>query len=484
MMKFLKDSYNGIFVVLLKPYLPKGRTLAVLVGGVLIGLLWAYALSPTVYYDADPRSLHQSWQDEWVKLLADRYAVTNTADISANITDLLSRVDDPQGIVDRLIATPGEEANVQKLQAIRPFAVQAEATAVQAPQPSALGNILPFIIAPIVVIILGSIVVVVWGMFIYPNLFEPLLNRSAKVSPEVAQERKARVETQKLMESKKTDFTATTNFGPPLMQKMSNYTPGFGTYDESYTIEDEQERFLGECGALISETIGTGDPAKAAAIEVWLFDKDDFVRTVTKVFASEYAFNDPAMRSKLEAKGDLVLAQPGATVTMETNTLRLQARIVDMQYGTGPLPPNSYFDKMTIELAAWRKEASGAPAATPIPQQPVAAAQPIPQQTASYQPPAPTPQPYQPPAAPTYQPPAPTPQPYQPPAPKPYQAPAQQPYQAPTPIPPISSPPQTPPNRQTPPAPSRPAPTPPPPRPDANPEDDPFGGTGDFTPIT
>ncbi len=46
------------------------------------------------------------------------------------------------------------------------------------------------------------------------------------------------------------------------MQRMSNYTPGFGTYDESYTIEDEQERFLGECGALISETIGTGDPAK------------------------------------------------------------------------------------------------------------------------------------------------------------------------------------------------------------------------------
>ena len=89
---------------------------------------------------------------------------------------------------------------------------------------------------------------------------------------------------------------------------------------------------------------------------------------MTKVFVSEYAFNDPALRSKLEAKGDLVLAQPGATVTMETNTLRLQARIVDIQYGTGPLPPNSYFEKMTVELAAWRKEASSVPAGAPAAQ--------------------------------------------------------------------------------------------------------------------
>ncbi len=226
------------------------------------------------------------------------------------------------------------------------------------------------------------------------------------------------------------------------MQKMSNYTPGFGTYDESYTIEDEQERFLGECGALISETIGTGDPARAAAIEVWLFDKDDFVRTVTKVFASEYAFNDPALRSKLEAKGDLVLAQPGATVTMETNTLRLQARIVDMQYGTGPLPPNSYFEKMTIELAAWRKEPSGVPAGVPaaqpqqaqsvvLPQQ--ASFQPRPQQapvqTPAYQPPPAPPQAQ--PAAPAYQPPTQAPA-YQPPA-QPQQQPSYQPpaYQPP-----------------------------------------------------
>jgi hypothetical protein len=355
--------------------------------------------------------------------------------------------------VNRLIATPGEEANRAKLEAIRPFAEQAQASAVQAPQPSLINNVLPFIIAPIIIVVVGTIIAVLFGMFIYPNLIEPLQRRARgeKVSPQVVQERKARAETAKLMETRKTDFAATTDFGPPLMQRMSTYTPGFGTYDESYTIEDEQERFLGECGALISETIGTGDPAKAAAIEVWLFDKDDFVRTVTKVFVSEYAYNDPALRSKLEAKGDLVLAQPGATVLMETNTLRLQARVVDMQYGTGPLPPNSYFEKMTIELAAWRKTATAVPAGAPtgIPQAqqtvavPKAVPPPLPTQAAPIQAAPPRQQP-------TFQPPQ---------------------AQPPAPIPPMPSPTQ------------RPAAAPPPaPRP--SPDDDPFGGTGDFTPIT
>ncbi|MEP7292702.1 MAG: hypothetical protein ABI835_13050, partial [Chloroflexota bacterium] len=260
-MKFLKDSYNGLFVILLKPYMPKAKTLAILIGGVILGLLWSYAFSPTIYYDADPRALHQSWQDQWVKLLADRYAQETNANISANITDLLGRVDDPLGIVNRLIAEPGEEANRAKLEAIRPFAEQAEPIAVQPPQTSILGNIVPFIVAPIVILILGVIVAIIWGMFIYPNLIEPLLKRGQAPSAEVVQERKARVESAKLMETRKTDFVATSSYGPPLMQKMSTYTQGFGNYDESHTIEDEQERFLGECGALISETIGTGDPA-------------------------------------------------------------------------------------------------------------------------------------------------------------------------------------------------------------------------------
>ena len=89
--------------------------------------------------------------------------------------------------------------------------------------------------------------------------------------------------------------------GPPVSRHISLYTPG-RAYDNSFSIEDANEAFLGECGVAISETIGVGSPEKVTAIEVWLFDKEDFVRTITKVFVSEHAYNDPAIRSKLEPK--------------------------------------------------------------------------------------------------------------------------------------------------------------------------------------
>ncbi len=453
MMKFLRDSYNGIYVVLLKPYMPSGGTLLALVIGVIVGLVWAYALAPTIYYDADPSTLHQSWQDEWVKLLADRNAEAN-ADISANITDLLSRVDDPLQIVDRLIITPGEEANVQKLQDIRPYAEAVNALAVEAPQPNVLSNILPFIVAPLVAVVIGTIVAILWGMFIQPNLIDPLIKRARgeKVSEEVQAMRQQVQATRQALQTQRTDFAAT-SFGAPLMQRMSTYILGHGQYDDSFSIEDENERFLGECGAGISETIGVGEPQKATAAEVWLFDKDDFVRTITKVFVSEHAFNDPALRAKLEGKGDLVLAEPGATVLLETASLRLQARIVELEYGTGPLPPRSYFQKLTVELAAWRKEAgAGVPAVAPA----------VTVQTAPAVPVATAPAPY----APTYEPP--------PAAPAP-RAPVPAPARPPTGFSPAPY--------QPPPAPARPAPPAAPPPSTLN-DDDPFGGTGDFTPIS
>jgi hypothetical protein len=450
-MQFLRDSYNGIYVVLLKPYMPRTKTVAMLVVGVLIGLLWAYVIAPTIYFDADPSTLHQSWQDEWVKLLADRSAAAN-ADVSGNIVDLLSRVDQPLSIVDRLINTPGEEGNVAKLQAIRPYAEAAETAAVQAPQPNLIANIVPFIIAPLVVVVVGVIISILWGMFIKPNLYDPLVKRmrGEKVSEEVIAMRQKVQAARQAEETQRTDFTTTT-YGPPLMQRMSTYILGHGQYDDSFSIEDENERFLGESGAGISETIGVGEPQKAAAIEVWLFDKDDFVRTITKVFASEHAFNDPALRAKLEPKGDLVLAQPGATVTLETASLRLQARIVELEYGTGPLPPRSYFQKLTLELAAWRKEpGSGAPAVAATATASIPAAPPT----------------FSPPPAPiTAPPPA-------PPAPAPSASGFQP---APSPFGSGASP------LRPPPAPA--APPPPPPRVSSS-DDDPFGGTGDFTPIS
>lgn len=102
-----------------------------------------------------------------------------------------------------------------------------------------------------------------------------------------------------------------------------------------------------------------GDPKKVTAFEVWLFDKND-IRTVTRVLMSEHAFGDEALKSRLAAKGEPVLALPGEVVNMETASLLVTARVVDLAYGGGALPPSSFFEQITIELASYPKPGVGA----------------------------------------------------------------------------------------------------------------------------
>lgn len=141
---------------------------------------------------------------------------------------------------------------------------------------------------------------------------------------------------------------------PPVAQFMTTYTIGDDLYDDSFSIDSPTGEFLGECGVGISDTIGVGDPKKVTAFEVWLFDKND-IQTVTKVLMSEHAFNDTAIRQRLASKGEPVLLEVGKRVLLETATLQLEARIVELNYGQGALPANSFVDRMTLELAIWPK---------------------------------------------------------------------------------------------------------------------------------
>jgi hypothetical protein len=157
----------------------------------------------------------------------------------------------------------------------------------------------------------------------------------------------------------KTDFTKT-GLDTPIVQFMTTYLHGDDLYDDSFSIETSSGEFLGETGVGISETIGSGsDAKKVTAFEVWLFDKND-VRTVTNVLMSAHAYNDDALRAKLQTKGEAMLARPGDKLVLETATLRIQARVVDLAYGSGPLPPDSFFERITIELAAWKRQGQSA----------------------------------------------------------------------------------------------------------------------------
>jgi hypothetical protein len=151
--------------------------------------------------------------------------------------------------------------------------------------------------------------------------------------------------------AEKTDFQAL-GLAPPITQTMTTYVLGDDLYDESFSIDTGGGEFLGEYGVGVSETIGVGEPKKVAALEIWLFDKND-IKTATKVLMSEHAYNDPNIRARLEPKGELVVVKAGEQVLLETQTLQLLATIVDMDYGMGAMPQKSYFDRITLELAIW-----------------------------------------------------------------------------------------------------------------------------------
>jgi len=151
----------------------------------------------------------------------------------------------------------------------------------------------------------------------------------------------------------KTDFAAL-GVAPPITQNMTTYVLGDDLYDESFSIDTASGDFLGEYGVGVSETIGVGEPKKVTALEIWLFDKND-IKTATKVLMSAHAYADPGIRGRLEAKGELIEIQPQKQIMLETETVQLLATVVDLQYGDGAMPEKSYFERVTLELAIWRK---------------------------------------------------------------------------------------------------------------------------------
>ena len=140
----------------------------------------------------------------------------------------------------------------------------------------------------------------------------------------------------------------------PMAQFMASYRIGQDLYDESFSIDSSSGEFLGECGLGIAESIGVGDPKKVTALEMWLFDKND-IQTATKVLMSEHAFKDEAIHQRLVAKGEPVLIKPGQHFIMETSSLQLEATVVNLVYGRGPLPENSFFSQLTLEISVFLK---------------------------------------------------------------------------------------------------------------------------------
>jgi hypothetical protein len=301
--------------------------------GLFIGLVvLGWWLWPVQWTDAGPSDLRPEFQEIYLRMAIDSYTQNKDAEMAQQ--RIAEVGEDAAEIIANIAANPG----AQDPQSIQDFVMfsGAEPTETAYPAPEETTSFarrwLPWLCL-ITLLLAGALVAV----FLLRNRSISMPSTRKEAPPEVEYP----------------DYTAGQE-EPPLAQFMTTYQIGNDLFDDSFSIDSPAGEFLGECGVGISETIGVGDPKKVTAFEVWLFDKND-IQTVTTVLMSQNAFADDDTRQRLSAKGDPVQAEPSREMILETATLRLEARVVDLSYGTGPLPPESYFDRITLELVAWPK---------------------------------------------------------------------------------------------------------------------------------
>ncbi len=314
--------------------------------GFLIGLFaFGWGITPVKYYDAAPVHLHSDYQELMLRSAIDAYSVNRDPIQAKQVWDGLGEAG-PTALA-AIKSNPG---------LLNPDAVTAfeAATTVGAPVAGAEPTKVPTTSTTgktsglMTIILILCVVTLLLGLAVVAFLV--LRGRGPTGTGELTAAQKA---NQAARDAEPTDYAALGEEAP-MAQFMSSYQLGDDLFDESFSIDSPAGEFLGECGVSISETIGVGEPKKATALEVWVFDKND-IQTVTKVIMSAHAFADAGIRQRLEAKGEPFLADKDGQAVLETATLRLVAHIVDMGYGEGALPEGSFFDKLILELAIWQK---------------------------------------------------------------------------------------------------------------------------------
>ena len=315
-----------------KPWI--AAALGVIVG-LLLGLLVGYVIAPVQWVNVPMEWNKPDIQEDYLRMAIEAYKLDfDTTKANTRWTELgeagpatLARVEGDLGTL-----TADDVLNFKQATG----ADVGEGVSASEPAEESGSNTTLLLVMCLVTLVLGGALA---AYFLFrPRQKETLSPAALKVTSQIEQ----------------TDFGARDGT-PPMQQFMTTYMLGDDLFDDSFSIDSPSGEFLGECGVGISEAIGVGEPKKVTAFEVWLFDKND-IQTITKVLMSQHAFADGSLRGRLAAKGDPFLVEPGGETVLETETLRLIARVVDMAYGSGASPTDSFFERVTLELAVWQKD--------------------------------------------------------------------------------------------------------------------------------
>ncbi len=326
------------------------------VGGLILGwFVIGWGIWPVKWTDAAPQHLRHDLKLEYLSMAVDSYILNQDTELAKKRfsefgqegEELLKEIEQNK---------PQQAANIAAFrlavtgQASLPVPTQAaggEVLPTAEPEPTARSGV--SIIRNLFVVACIAFVIILVGVAIF--FFLRTRKPTVRTPAQPAYQQPLMPEAEEEWSGAAAPLPSTE---PPMMQFMASYKYGDDLFDDSFSIDSQSGEFLGECGVNISETIGVGEPKKVTAFEVWLFDKND-IQTITKVLMSEHAFQNEATYQRLAAKGEPVLVQPGMETVLETQSLQLVVRVVDMAYGDGAMPSSSYFEQLILELAVWSK---------------------------------------------------------------------------------------------------------------------------------
>ena len=385
-----------------------------LIVGLGIGLAWAWLVQPAYYAGgAYPNELSDFYQHAYVQSVAEAYMTTRDVGAAAERLNAFSATDKVRLLAD---VDKGYIANGQAAEATltaelasalmkqegwssddvargltdasapqdfaaklgqavgvplqtSPISPPPGATATVAPTPTSGSGQLPTPTSP------GSGTLPPpdnggfnWGRLLLILLF--LLIAFALIAVLISRLRKPRSRrTHRVVEMPPDDFGAESDVPADyvrLGQWTDTYMLGDDNHETSFSVENAEGKFVGECGIGILEGFASGSPKRVLAFDAWLFDKTD-IRTISVPLMSEYAFNDDILRSKLPRLAEPVMAEEGKVFELETSALLVKARILEMDYGDGP-PDNSYFASLKVRLTAYLKPDIDVDADMPIPE--------------------------------------------------------------------------------------------------------------------
>ncbi|MBM4429294.1 MAG: hypothetical protein FJ026_02975 [Chloroflexi bacterium] len=313
--------------------------------GLVLGLfVLGWWLWPVKWTNADLSDLRASHKENHMQLIADSYALTGNSELArARLQQLKApgeKDTDLSTALAALVRSRLDAGKADEAMRVQGLLSAASLPPVPTPQPAtgqptaaARSPLLRIVGIVFFLLLLGAGVALLLGQL----QKRPAVRRRSPTAAEPSFE--------PILEAER-EVTASPVSEGFVGHFETTYSVGDEGYDASYSLESPTGEFLGDCGISALEDILAGEPDKVVAFELWLFDKDD-VRTETKILLSEGAFADEAVRESLASKGELIRAEEGQIIILETANLRMDAKISELEYDSAA---NSAFARLSTVL--------------------------------------------------------------------------------------------------------------------------------------